>query len=482
MRYLCIMHDKKFIIIVKTLSIGECKRLTTFVNSPFFNKNDNLVKLWTFIQKYAPDFEHPKFTDLHAFNALFPKDKYRPEVITKLLSKLFDLLKTFIAHYGLDEHEQPHQSAHDKFKETLRLIDFYTKRLPQYAQSAIAKAEQMRDELPLRDMTYYFNDFRLATLRSAYLSNIQDKQDSGLKDALQKSEIHYFMTQLYLACLAVNQRGIANLDTDLAFIDDLLHRIARHSYYLSIPPLAIWYECLMMLTQNDKKTHYQQIKNYLPACSRLFTPEDTRIIYTFLENNAKKISPNDHEFYSELFELYDTQLRQGLINFFQPSLFKNMVVVALRLERFDWIKSLLDSRQNDMVLQYRDAVHQYIEVHLLFKQQKFEAALTALSRTDYGIDLFFKLDARRMHLKIFYELDYNSAFYDLINSFRKFLTDHKQLIADYHIQANRNFITLISRSYQLNKSDKKTTQKLQDDIYELTAQQLPEKDWLLSKL
>ncbi|MBK8473139.1 MAG: hypothetical protein IPL33_13805 [Sphingobacteriales bacterium] len=255
--------------------------------------------------------------------------------------------------------------------------------------------------------------------------------------------------------------------------------MAQHPQYLAIPSLAIWYDCLMLLTQTDKKTPFERIKSHLDALQTSLHPDDIRIVCTLLENNAKKVTATDQAFYAQLFELYDTQLRQNLIKSFPPSLFKNIVVVALRLEQYDWIKDFLARRQHDIVAQYRDAVHQYIDVHLLFKQGQYEAALTALSRADYGIDLFFKLDARRMYLKIFYELDYQSALYDLINSFRKFLSDQKKQIAAYHLQANRNFINLLMRICQLPPQKRNSSSQLYTDINRQSAQQLPEKEWLL---
>jgi hypothetical protein len=476
------MHDKKLLIILKTLKPKELKRFKAFVESPYFNTNKNLCLLLDYIQKYYPQFEHPQCSEANAFKHLFPNTPYRDEVITKLLNKLFDLLRAFIAQQDLDE-DNAHTAQPDTLyclKETLNLADFYIKRSPKHAPSALEKAAQYQSQLPHRDMEYYYYDFKLATLRSAYLSNMHDKSESGLTEALQKSAIYYYLNQLYFTCLYVNQRRIANLDINLQGIDELLNKISQQPHYLQLPAIAIWYECLQLLTQTDKKSHYLQIKNYLNQHNHLFNQEDTRIIYTFLENNAKKISHTDQEFYSELFELYDTQLKQGAIQLFQPSLFKNIVVVALRLERFEWIKQFM-TQSHDIVLQYRDAVHQYIDVHLLFKEQKFEAALIALSQANYGIDLFFKLDARRMYLKIFYELQYELAFHDLINSFRKFLSDHKNLIAEYHLQANRNFIHFIARLYALAHNDRVGKRKLNVEIAELSAQQLPEKDWLWQK-
>ena len=476
------MQHKKFIQIAKTLSNAEMKRFALFVDAAYVNTNQNLVKLWQFIQKYAPKFDHPKMTEPYAFQYLFPNEQYREEVITKLLNKLFDLFKTFIAYNGLDEAQTINAQINAKLKENLLLIDFYTKRLPIYANPTLEKTEQLCQQITLRDPDYYLNNFKIATLRAAHLSNTQDKQDIGLNDALHKSNLYYSINQLYLTCLAVNQTGIANITAQTNNIDNILQHIDKHPQHLNIEHIALWYECLKLLTQNDKKTHYYNVKNCLNNIKNQLNTHDIRIIYTFLENNAKKISDTDQQFYQELFELYDTQLQQNIIQTFTPNLFKNMVVVALRLEQYQWIKDLLDNRQNDIILQYRDAVHQYIDVHLLFKQRQFGDALMALSRADYGIDLFFKLDARRMYLKIFYELDYQSAFYDLINSFRKFLSDQKNQIANYHIQANRNFISIITRLYQQQNNYKADKQKLQQEINNLTAQQLPEKNWLLNKL
>lgn len=476
------MKDKKMVIILNALTASEHKRFKAFVESPFFNTNEHLVKLLSFIQKYRDDVNNTKFVEKNAFKYLFPDQTFRADTISKLLNKLFDLLRKFIVQQDLEESTNPEKNAISRLKEEMYLADFYTKRLPKYAPATFEKAAYFKNELKQHDANYYLQDFKLASTYSAYLSSLHDKEDSGLNETITKLEIYYYLNQLYLTCLYVNQCRIASLPINLDAVDKLLNNSSICEKYLQIPAIAIWYECLGLLTQTDKKNHYLRIKDYLKQYNTLFGQEDMRIIYTFLENNAKKISNNDHEFYSELFELYDTQLQQGLIQTFQPILFKNIIIVALRLERFEWIKLFMASSQNNIILQYRDTVYQYIDVHLLFKAKKFEDALTALSQANFGIDLFFKFDARRMYLKIFYELKYESAFYDLVNSFRKFLTDQKEAIAEYHLQANRNFISIITRLYQLAPNDYALKQKIKLDISELTAQQLPEKNWLLQKI
>jgi len=85
-----------------------------------------------------------------------------------------------------------------------------------------------------------------------------------------------------------------------------------------------------------------------------------------------------------------------------------------------------------------------------------------------------------LRLKIYYELGYDNSFEDLVNSFRRLLTAKNGTIPPHHLQANRDFITIIHKIYKLNFAPSSKAHKIASHIESI--EMLPEKAWLLKKL
>jgi hypothetical protein len=90
------------------------------------------------------------------------------------------------------------------------------------------------------------------------------------------------------------------------------------------------------------------------------------------------------------------------------------------------------------------------------------------------------MDERRLRLMCYFEIDFTNPFDDLINSFRKFLTDHKKKIPFAHIEVNRLFIHYIHKVAMSSYLSRGQVKALFDEIQQVSV--LPEKEWLLSKV
>jgi hypothetical protein len=90
------------------------------------------------------------------------------------------------------------------------------------------------------------------------------------------------------------------------------------------------------------------------------------------------------------------------------------------------------------------------------------------------------MDERRLRLMCYYELRYADPFDDLVNSFRKFLTDRKIQTPKNYIEANRKFIKYIHKLSTIHLLAKEQIRALNDEIAQTPV--LPEKEWLLLKL
>ena len=164
-----------------------------------------------------------------------------------------------------------------------------------------------------------------------------------------------------------------------------------------------------------------------------------------------------------------------------PTIFKNIVTVALRLGHLDWTETFLEKNKDKIAPEYegREDVYSYSLAQLYFKQKKYDDVLGLLNQTVFN-DIYTKMDVRRMYMKVYYEMEYSDMFEDMVNSFRSFLHESQHVIPAVHIQAHRDFVNVAYNTYRTMKKDKERIEKITEQIAGI--QILPEKTWLLEKL
>lgn len=70
------MHKSNFIELLKIFTPKEFKEFGEFLNSPFFNKNDNVIKLYNYIKKYFPDLENVNLKKIKVYDVITGEDNY----------------------------------------------------------------------------------------------------------------------------------------------------------------------------------------------------------------------------------------------------------------------------------------------------------------------------------------------------------------------------------------------------------------------
>jgi len=65
------MKDSKLISLFSTFEKKEWRRFREFLESPYFNKRKDIVKLYQYIASLAPDFPEAKLNNAFVFKKYF---------------------------------------------------------------------------------------------------------------------------------------------------------------------------------------------------------------------------------------------------------------------------------------------------------------------------------------------------------------------------------------------------------------------------
>ena len=66
------MYKSKLISMMRTLSSRELGRFESYIQSPFFNKNEVVLALYEYVSKYHPDYSHKNLNKDNVVKVLFP--------------------------------------------------------------------------------------------------------------------------------------------------------------------------------------------------------------------------------------------------------------------------------------------------------------------------------------------------------------------------------------------------------------------------
>ena len=85
------MHQSKLVQLLATFDTRALTEFESFLQSPFFNKNNALIRFYHRLKKYAPRFHPKKIEKQKIFHEAFPGEQFND----RQMNHLINLLLTF---------------------------------------------------------------------------------------------------------------------------------------------------------------------------------------------------------------------------------------------------------------------------------------------------------------------------------------------------------------------------------------------------
>ncbi|MCY7363228.1 MAG: hypothetical protein LH629_14355, partial [Ignavibacteria bacterium] len=155
------MLKSSLLEIIRTFTPKELINFEDFVNSPFFNKNKNVINLFIEIKKYAPEFNSKNMDKEIVWNKLFSEKDYNYGIMKNIIH---DLNKIAIKFLGVEN------ITLKKFEFDLNILDQYQSRaLFNFYEKKIQECESEFNGNEI-DTDYYHNRFILGTKKISFLT------------------------------------------------------------------------------------------------------------------------------------------------------------------------------------------------------------------------------------------------------------------------------------------------------------------------
>ncbi len=466
------MNSSKLVEFIRTLDKGELRRFGDFLNSPFYNKDKRLLKIFNFLKKYHPLFESKALEKEQVFKKLFPKEQYSLSQQNKLLFNLSKLVEDFFTINQLERNPIQNQLLYlDALKE---------KRLDKHFFSAAEKLDKAQEKWKKEDCQSYF--FRYSLHHLIYTHPSFEKSQSTVENfQIFNEHLDWFYMATKYKYLTSNK----SLENQIKTAYEPLHI----SYFLGLtekdleksPPLVkVMFALAQAYQKKPTESTFRQLKTILYQHIDALGKE-SKDAFQLLFNYAL-LAQFKEKHNTELLDLYKFALNKELIiedGYMADVNFCNILILACKTNDIDWARQFVREYLQFIPPSSQQNVRIYAEAYLAYSTGEYEQAVQCVVQNDLELtQLNYKINARLIQVKSYYYLDDFDRLMRLFDSFNR-LIRRNGLISKDQQHKYLNVINHLKKLY-VDRHDKGKLKQIRAAVSQ--EENIASKAWLLEEI
>ncbi|MEZ5041403.1 MAG: hypothetical protein R2828_16015 [Saprospiraceae bacterium] len=469
------MSGKKIISLLQTFSRQDKIRFQKWLQSPFFNEDPQLLALF---DQLEPIINGASEVDKkRLWQAVFGKSPYEDIALRRIFSNLLAQAYHFLSIKQYQSHP---------LRQKIDLLPLLTApELATHYAGLVRNIEQSLAQGKKEEDDFHYSLYRLTqnTHKSKELTGDLTESCRRLEKADFHFDQYYFIQKLKHYCDALGYRNFISEEVDIKLLPGMMQYLKAQAFFDDLL-IKAYYLVTEMLNSPEKETAFFQLKHLLfKKCSALPTSElKTLFIHLYNYCIHKKINIGETGFFSELFEIYQFALANGIIyneeGELVPQDYKNIITVGLHVEAFDWVENFIKEQTQDLPTDQRQNALTYNLAKVYFSRKQYEKVITQLQEVEYD-DIVYALGSKLMLLKTYYELDEFLALDSLIDSFRIYLRRNKTISTQVKRQY-LNILRFVKKMSAIGPYDTHAFKKLYQQAEDCKA--LADKRWILDKI
>ena len=359
----------------------------------------------------------------------------------------------------------------------------------QYLSDSYMAVDKLNEESASKALEYFHLE-HLNTRYYAYTLDYPKFIGHGIT-AFEWNSVHFILNLIWTVKTKYLESTYSNVNSENNFPEKLLEAIdlekiietfKEHLYY---PKISFSYFTYKSIINNNDLEYYKKAKEiffrYRTGISRFeknyFYADLLNILGSGLdwENDFKR---------KELFEITascveDKAYKVSDEDFMHPAFYRNAIMYSTSFRKFDWADDFIDNYTSELQHEYRDNMKYYSKAVVTFGKGEFEKSLEHISKVKYDLTRL-KVDVKILMLKIYYELNLEDPAHSLIDTFKHYASDSKE-IADETRSSIKNFVKCYSKILKLKiNPDAYETESLINEIKK--EKYLFHREWLIEKL
>lgn len=434
------MLDYKLIRLVQVLTSKEILDVERHLDAAFFNPTKDVLKLFSQICKFYPDFESPKLTKVRLFAKLYGKQPYNDGKMRKLMTQLTKLIEQYLMQKQLKNSESLQaellaRSLGERNNYEL-FLDVVETRLKDLDKAVERGRDYFKESYELSELLYYHPASGKLSKRNEYYNKaITDFERYFTLVMLQNEANNVVRTRL------VREKGSrVYLETalEVAELENFASGQAIH-----------FFRHIIMLLKGEVDENLGQLRLNAFETFGLLSRFEQDLAMNLLRNYAVPMSNKGSIAHRQfMFDLYKIELSQGLItNTLSSTAFMNIVSIGLAVGELDWVMQFiqdfgkrLPEDEMEITLNYCQGVWFYHNGLKANRLDDFYSGLQFLSKMPIRTGPNYELRVRPSLLRIHFEIFERGkeTLDEILNHIRNF---------ERHLNASEEYAKPIRDSY-----------------------------------
>ena len=393
------MQSSKLLTLISGLDASEFRWLHKFLKSPFYNTNEKVLRLFEYIKKYYPDLASPKLAKETTFQYLFPKDKFSPQKMRKLMHELATLVEDFM----VAQHFQKNQFARKK----ILTKELGQRNLYGLFEKVTTEIATDLEQLPYRDKDYfleqYQNDYQLFAHPS---TNPQQDFIPKLFDMSDRLDQFYFLQKLQLNSVLESAKHIYQVKEALSFYESIAQEIKDRGLE-QIPVFHLYSLVTQLFQAEDTEGVFNKLYNaFFDKKEELGEADKTFILKYLINFVVGKTNEGNEEYVKKGLALYKFGLANNLLitrDRITEMTFVNIAWYSSFLKDFEFASNFIENYQQFIDIEKREEIVLLTKAHLFFNSKEYTQVIELLSTKSFS-NIINKLRARALILKSYFEI------------------------------------------------------------------------------
>ncbi|MEM9918684.1 MAG: hypothetical protein AAF990_11335 [Bacteroidota bacterium] len=466
------MYKSRLIEVFRALSKSERKLFDKYLHSAYFNQREDVCRLFTYLEAQMPEIKESALEKKRVYRAVFGTSSYEEKRLSYAMSFLYQHLKNFLAYEAFRQDSHQMQLLTGKA--------FKKRGLYRQFESEMKSLEKSIGQTDFRNIDYHYDQFQLQYEKSDYLISQRRETPDTLLTALEELNTYFLANQFKLGTSIFLLQSLSTNEGQVGLVEEFL-RLAEKGKYLQKPAVALYYYGYRALQSDEPGLYFDKLRELIRDQHHHFRLEELRDIYMLAINHGiKQYNQGQKQLMEQVLDLYKEGLalkvfiRDGVLSKFT---YNNIVIAGLVQKEFEWVEQFLYAYKDFLSEKDRESSFNYNLAILYYRKPDYSKAMELLRSIEFK-DVMHDLYARRMLLKMYYELGENDPLESLLISFRAFIYRHKEL--GYYKSNYLNLIRFTNKLLQLDRYDKVASSRLQQEIEQTKA--VAEKSWLLDQI
>jgi len=472
------VENIKLLQVLGSLTREEINSLGELIKSSYFNKSQDITRLYGILKKYYPKFD--KLNKDKIFSALFSTGKYKDKKLRDLFSKMLGLVEEFLILEDLKNYP---------LEEKRHILNQYSIRnLDKHYEGVTREMQLLLDKIKVKESDYFYSSYLLkkdsrnyfeqkTTLgkRGEFYPEIRTEIDSFVLFFIYKM-LRYFIEQ-------INQQKLYKHEAKLEFIEQI-------SGYISVrnmenePQLNILYTCLIMLMKPGESHHYLNLKKLLEINRNYLNKDDLKLVYIQVYNfTREKYFEGNAELRYDLFEIIKQMIFMEIYpqeqGYMTSQTFISFVSAGLAVKELEWTFKFMENFLQRISPSHSENTYKYCMALYNYRKGNMDKALELLSDVKIE-DFYFYLRVKNQTSKIYFELGEYESLLSLLDTFRHYITSTES-IPEFISKRFTDYIFFLKKVVNARLAgDESQLKKLQEEIK--ASAEFENKTWLLEKI